>query len=47
MVTEEITLSTGKKTIKIGFTDQKLSAHAGQATIWGFLQRNGFNLKKA
>ena len=42
MVTEEITLPTGKKTIKIGFTDQKLSAHAGQATIWGFLQMKGF-----
>ena len=43
MVTEEITLHTGKKTIKIGFTDQKLSGHAGQATIWSFARRKGYS----
>jgi hypothetical protein len=37
MVTEEIKLNTGTKTILIGTTDQKLSSHAGQATFWGFL----------
>ena len=42
MVTEEITLHTGKKTIKIGFTDQRLSGHAGQATIWGFARMRGY-----
>ena len=42
MVTEEITLHTGEKTIKIGLTDQKLSGHAGQATIWSFALGNGY-----
>jgi hypothetical protein len=41
-VTEEIKLKTGGRTIKIGVTDQKLSAHAGQATFWAFLHRAGF-----
>jgi Transposase DDE domain group 1 len=41
-VTEEIKLRTGKKTIKIGMTDQKLSAHAGQATFWGFVHLRKF-----
>ena len=36
-VTEEIKLRTGQKTIRIMTTDQKLSAHAGQTTFWGFL----------
>ena len=36
-VTEEIKLRTGQKTIRITTTDQKLSAHAGQTTFWGFL----------
>jgi hypothetical protein len=36
-VTEAIKLKTGKKTITIGTTEQKLSAHAGQTTFWGFL----------
>jgi hypothetical protein len=41
-VTEEIKLKTGSKTIRIGTTEQKLSAHAGQATFWGFLHRIKF-----
>jgi hypothetical protein len=36
-VTEAIKLNTGTKTIAITTTNQKLSAHAGQATFWGFL----------
>jgi Transposase DDE domain group 1 len=36
-VTEVFQLKTGKKTIRITTTEQKLSAHAGQATFWGFL----------
>lgn len=41
-VTEVIKLKTGKKTITIGTTEQKLSAHAGQTTFWGFLHRRKF-----
>jgi hypothetical protein len=36
-VTPTIKLNTGRKTIKIETTDQKLSAHAGQAMFWAFL----------
>ena len=36
-VTEAIKLNTGTKTIKITPTEQKLSAHAGQTTFWGFM----------
>ena len=36
-VTGAIKLNTGKKTITITTTAQKLSAHAGQTTFWGFL----------
>ena len=36
-VTEVIKLNTGRKTIKITTTEQKLSAHAGQTTFWGFM----------
>lgn len=36
-VTAAINLKTGTKTIRITTTAQKLSAHAGQATFWGFL----------
>ena len=36
-VTEAIKLNTGAKTIRILPTKQKLSAHAGQATFFGFL----------
>jgi hypothetical protein len=41
-VTEAIKLKTGKKTITIGMTEQKLSAHAGQTTFWGFLHLRKF-----
>jgi hypothetical protein len=41
-VTEAIKLKTGKKTITIGTTEQKLSAHAGQTTFWGFLHLKKF-----
>ncbi|HUJ82993.1 MAG TPA: IS1380 family transposase [Candidatus Acidoferrales bacterium] len=32
-----IQLHTGTKSIQIGFTDQRLSPHAGSATFWGWL----------
>ena len=41
-MTEAIKLKTGKKTIAITTTDQKLSAHAGQTTFWGFLHLRKF-----
>src|SRR5215813_11370327 len=41
-VTDFIKLQTGNKTIQIGFTDQKISAHAGLATFAGFLQWQKF-----
>lgn len=37
IVTEFIKLQTGTETIQIGFTDQKVSGHAGLATFAGFL----------
>lgn len=36
-VTEFIKVQTSSETIQIGFTDQKVSAHAGLATFAGFL----------
>jgi len=41
-VTEAIKLKTGSKTITIRTTEQKLSAHAGQTTFWGFLHLRKF-----
>lgn len=41
-VTPEIKLKAGDKTILISTTDQKLSAHAGQATFWGFMHLKKF-----
>ena len=41
-VTGTIKLKTGRKTILIGTSDQKISAHAGQATFWGFLHLSKF-----
>ncbi len=38
-VTEAYELKTRKKTIRITTTEQKLSAHAGQASFWGYLAR--------
>jgi hypothetical protein len=39
-VTEFIKLATGKKTIQIGFTKQKISGHAGLASLAAFLHRH-------
>ena len=41
-VTEAIKLKTGQKTITISTTEQRLSAHAGQTTFWGFLHLRKF-----
>jgi hypothetical protein len=41
-VTEVIKLKTGRKTISITTTAQKLSAQAGQLTFWGFLHLKKF-----
>ena len=41
-VTEFIKLQTGGQTIQIGFTDQKVSPHAGLATFAGFLHWHRF-----
>jgi len=41
-VTDFIKLSTGKQSIQIGFTDQRVSAHAGLATVAGFLRWHRF-----
>jgi len=41
-VTDFIKLKTSGQTIQIGFTDQKLSPHAGLATFAGFLQWHRF-----
>jgi hypothetical protein len=31
-------IKTGGKAIAVGLTEQKLSAHAGSATFWGWLR---------
>jgi hypothetical protein len=41
-VTEFIKVQDGKKAIKIGFTDQKISPHAGLSTFVSFLHRQGW-----
>jgi hypothetical protein len=41
-VTEFINLPTPQETIQIGFTDQKISGHAGLATFCGFLHWHKF-----
>jgi len=35
-------LNNGHESIQIGFTDKKLSPHAGSATFWAFLRPTGF-----
>lgn len=35
-------LNNGSKSIAVGFTDAKLSPHAGCATFWSFLRPSGF-----
>ena len=37
-VAEPFEIKTGGKTIAIGFTEQRLSPHAGSATFWGWLR---------
>jgi hypothetical protein len=37
-VAEPFEIKTGRKTIAIGFRDQRLSPHAGSATFWGWLR---------
>ena len=39
---EGIKFKTGGQSIEIGFTDQKLSPHAGTATFWAFLRQSGW-----
>lgn len=41
-VTEFIEVNNGEKTIKIGFTEQKVSAHAGLSTFVTFLHWHGW-----
>lgn len=35
-------LNNGRESITVGFTDAKLSPHAGSATFWSFLRPSGF-----
>lgn len=42
-VTDTIKLHNGQETIKIGFTDQRISAHAGLSAFGGFLHWHGFS----
>lgn len=42
-VTELIEIHNGEKAIKIGFTDQRISAHAGLSTFAGFLHWHKFS----
>lgn len=35
-------IKTGQKSISVGFTDQRLSPHAGSATFWGWLRPLGW-----
>jgi hypothetical protein len=41
-VTDFIKVQTGEKAIKIGFTDQKISPHAGLSALASFLHRHRF-----
>src|SRR5512135_3411060 len=38
-VAEAFEIKTGGKSIAIGFSDQRLSPHAGSAIFWGWLRR--------
>ena len=46
-MTETIKLNTGTKTIAIRASQQRLSAHAGQTTFWGFLRLKNFRAQLA
>jgi len=41
-VAEKLQFKNGGQSIQIEFTDQQLSAHAGTATFWAFLQQSGW-----
>jgi len=41
-VTEEVKFESAGRSIKIEFTDQQLSPHAGTATFWSFVQSSGW-----
>ena len=41
-VAPKIQFQSAHKSIQIGFTDQKLSPHAGTATFWSFLHGSGW-----
>ncbi len=41
-VADTIEFKNGEKSIQIGFTKQRLSAHAGTATFWAFVHSYGF-----
>ena len=41
-VAEEFEFNIGRKAIAVGFTEQKLSAHAGSATFWAWLHGTDF-----
>jgi len=41
-VAEGIKFKSAGQSIEIGFTDQKLSPHAGTATFWAFLRQSGW-----
>ena len=41
-VAEGFEFNCGGKAIAVGFTDQKLSAHAGSATFWAWLHSTGW-----
>ena len=41
-VAEEFEFKAGRKAIAVGFTEQKLSAHAGSATFWAWLHGTSF-----
>ena len=41
-VAGELKFKIGSKSMAVGFTDQRISAHAGTATFWGWLHPSGF-----
>jgi len=41
-VTRELKLKIGTKSMAVGFTDQRISAHAGTAAFWGWQHPSGF-----
>ena len=41
-VAQKLKFKVGTKSIAVDFTDQRISAHAGTATFWGWLHLSGF-----